>query len=88
MATKEDVGYDQVGRDIVELCNYFKTQCIAYDPHRAGSIIEDYLMPAGLTCMPHRQGAITMSPAAMKFENLVKRRSVAHGNHPLLDAAV
>ena len=84
----ETIRYDQVGRDIVELCNYFKTQCIAYDPHRASTIIEDYLDPAGLTCMPHRQGAITMGPAAMKFENLVKRRSIAHGNHPLLDAAV
>jgi phage terminase large subunit-like protein len=84
----ETIRYDQVGADIVELCNYFKTQCIAYDPHRAGDIIEDHLMPAGLKCMPHRQGAITMGPASMKFENLVKRRAIAHGNHPILDAAI
>jgi phage terminase large subunit-like protein len=84
----ETIRYDQVGRDIVDFCSYFKVQCIAYDTHRAADIVEDYLMPGGLTCIPHRQGALTMGPAAMKFENLVKLRSIIHGNHPLLDAAV
>ncbi len=84
----ETIRYDQVGQDIVKLCSYFKVQCIAYDPYRAGNIIEEFLQPAGLRCMPHRQGPLSMGPASMQFEYLVKRRAIAHGNHPLLDAAV
>lgn len=84
----ESIRYDDVGQDILKLCSYFKVQCVAYDPHRAGTIVDDYLLANGIAAMPHRQGAITMGPAAMMFEHLVKRRALDHGNHPMLDAAV
>jgi phage terminase large subunit-like protein len=84
----ESIRYDDVGRDIIRLCSYFKVQAVAYDPHRAGTIVEDHLLAGGIAAMPHRQGALSMGPAAMMFEHLVKRRALVHGNHPLLDAAV
>lgn len=84
----ETIRYDQVGEDILELCSHFKVGAIAYDPHRASTIVDDHLLAHGLTAMPHRQGALSMGPAAMIFEHLIKRRAIDHGNHPLLDAAV
>lgn len=82
------IDYEQVGQEIVEVCEYFKLNGIGYDPAFSRFVIDPYLEPAGLRCYPHRQGALSMAPAALRFENMVKKHQIQHGAHPLLDAAV
>ncbi len=81
------IDYAMVGRDIVELCSRFKLQAIAYDPAFSQFIVEPYLIPAGLKCIPHRTGMMSMAPAVKRFEELLLKKQIAHGNHPLLDVA-
>lgn len=84
----ETIDYEQVGHDIVDLCDYFKVQAIGFDPAYSRFVIEPYLEPAGLKCYPHRQGALSMGPASQRFENMIKKHQIAHGHHPVLDLAV
>lgn len=84
----ETIDYGMVGQDIIKLCSFFRVEAIAYDSHKAQFVVEPYLEKAGLNCIVHQQGAISMSPPSQRFENLVKHHQISHGNHPLLDAAV
>lgn len=83
----ETINYDQVGEDILRLCDYFKVQAIAYDPARSMLVVDAHLIPGGHKCYPHRQGW-SMAAPAQRFANMIKRHQIAHGNHPVLDAAV
>jgi phage terminase large subunit-like protein len=82
------IDYEQVGTEIVELCEYFKCQAIGYDPAYSRFVAEPYLEAAGLKCHPHRQGALSMGPASQRFENMLKKHQISHGHHPVLDLAV
>lgn len=83
------IDYAQVGNDIINLCQRFKAQAIAYDPAYSQFVIEPYLESrAGLKCIPHRQGALSMGPPTKRFEELIGRTAIAHGSHPLLDEAI
>jgi phage terminase large subunit-like protein len=82
------IDYKQVGEDIVEFVKQFKLQAVAYDANYASLVVESYLQPAGIRCIPHRQGAMTMGPPTKRFENLIKHGHVQHGNHPLLNLAI
>lgn len=84
----ETIDYEQVGEDIVKLSEYFKVQAIAYDPYKSIFVVDPYLEPAGLKCIPHRQGALSLGPPSQRFESMLKRHQIAHGNHPVLDKAV
>ena len=82
------IDYGMVGRDIVELTSRFKCQAVAFDPAYSQFVVEPYLLPAGLKCITHRTGMLSMAPAVKRFEELLLKRQIAHGNHPMLDAAV
>jgi phage terminase large subunit-like protein len=82
------IDYKQVGEDIIEFTDMFKCQAVAYDPNYASLVVGSYLQPSGLKCIPHRQGGVSMGPPTKRFENLVKRGHILHGNHPLLNLAV
>ena len=84
----ETIDYEMVGKDIVELCEYFKVQAIGYDSAYSRFVVEPYLDPAGLKCYVHRQGALSMGPASQRFENMIKKHQIWHGHHPVLDLAV
>lgn len=84
----EVIDYGQVGRDIIEFSSLFKVQCIGYDPAYSIFVVDPYLEPAGLKCIPFRQGYLSMGPATKRFIELVRKRQLAHGSHPMLDNAV
>jgi phage terminase large subunit-like protein len=82
------IDYAMVGRDIIEFCSRFKVQAIGFDPAFSQFIVEPYLLPAGLKCIVHRTGMLSMAPATKRFEELLLKKRLAHGNHPMLDHAV
>ncbi len=82
------IDYAQVGREIVEFTKAFEVRAVAYDPNYVSFVVGPHLVPSGLQCVQHRQGAVSMGPPTRWYETLVKRRQIAHGNHPLLDRAI
>lgn len=82
------INYQMMAADVINLCARFKLQALAYDPAYSQFVIDPYLTPAGLKCVPHRQGALSMGPPTKRFEELVKRGLIAHGNNPMLDESV
>lgn len=81
------VNYQMMASDVLEMCSRFKVQAVAYDPAYSQFVIDPYLA-GNLKCIPHRQGSLSMGPPTKRFEELLKRGLVAHGNHPMLDAAI
>ncbi len=82
------IDFAQVGFETIDLCSRFKVQAIGYDPSYSQFVVDPYLDPAGLKCIPHRQGAISMGPPTKRFDSLVKNCQIAHGSHPMLDNAI
>jgi phage terminase large subunit-like protein len=83
----ETINYEQVGRDILTLCDFFKVQGIAFDNYMSTLVVDPYLIPSGLRCFPQGQGW-RLGSAVARFSNMLKRHQIAHGGHPVLDAAV
>jgi phage terminase large subunit-like protein len=83
----ETIDYRQVGQEIVELCEFFKVQAVAFDNHLSTLVVDPYLIPGGLRCYPQGQGW-KLGASVARFSNMLKRHQIAHGNHPVLDAAV
>jgi len=83
----DTINYNQVGQEILQLCDYFKVQATAYDPAKSILLVDNILIPGGMKCYPHRQGW-SMAAPSQRFANMLKRHQIVHGNHPVLDAAV
>lgn len=81
------IDYAQVASDILDLCSDFGVLAIAYDPNYANFCIPA-LESGGMTCVQHRQGAVSMSPPCKRFSECVYTGVLAHGNNPILDRAV
>lgn len=81
------INHAAAAEDIKQISEVFKIQAIGFDPAYASFIVDPYLQPAGLTCITHRQGAVSMGPPTSWFERFVKQGNLAHGGHPLLDVA-
>lgn len=77
------IDYDDVFDTIVELSKRYQLRAIGYDPYNATSLVQR-LEQAGLTMVPLRQGAITLSAPAKELERLVKSHQLRHGGHPVL----
>lgn len=81
------INYGQVAQDIGEICRCFSVRGIGYDPYMAQFIVPQ-LEKEGLTCIAHRQGALSMGPPVKRFSECILRGHIAHGNNPVLDKAV
>lgn len=56
---------------------------LGYDPWKALDLV-NRLAEAGMTVVPVRQGAITLTPPCQKLEVLVTKKLLHHGGHPVL----
>ena len=81
------IDFGQVAREIMDICALFQIVAIGYDPNYASFIIPT-LEEAGIVCIAHRQGAVSMSPPCKRFSEGIYRGYIAHGNNPVLDRAV
>lgn len=69
---------------ILDLAKRYKIQSIGYDPYRAVEIVRD-LQDGGLNMVEHRQGMLSMSGPTSAVEGFIRRREMAHPDHPVLN---
>lgn len=81
----ETTDYDYVEAAIVEDCNYFDVQEIAFDPWAAGELSTHLREKHGLNLVDHRQGYVSMAAPTAEFERKVRGGELQHGSNPVLD---
>lgn len=81
------IDFGQVATETIDIFNHFEVTAVAYDPNYASFVIPK-LEAEGVTCVVHRQGAVSMSPPCKRFSQGVYKGWIAHGNNPVLDRAV
>ncbi|HUV67719.1 MAG TPA: terminase TerL endonuclease subunit [Sedimentisphaerales bacterium] len=79
------VDYGLVEKAIRDDAAKYDIPQIAYDPYRAGWLIND-LQKRGLTIemVEYRQGMQTMGPATALFERAIIGKTIAHGDNPIM----
>lgn len=75
--------YTIVKNHIIELCDRFNVQEIAFDPKFASEMINS-LIEEGLPAVTMQQGWVTMAPAIKELDRAIISRRFAHGGNPVL----
>lgn len=78
------VDYDFIEATIRADASKYKIAEIAFDPWNATSV-SNHLIDEGLSMIEFRQGFVSMNPAMKAVEVAIAERSIAHGNHPVLN---
>lgn len=81
------IDFGQVSDEAIDIFRHFEVAAVAYDPNYASFVVPK-LESEGITCIAHRQGAVSMSPPCKRYAEGVYRGWIAHGNNPVLDRAV
>jgi phage terminase large subunit-like protein len=81
------INFPQVASEIIAICSFFQVVAIGYDPNYASFVVPT-LEQEGITCVSHRQGAVSMSPPCKRFSQGVYDGWIAHGSNPVLDRAI
>ncbi len=77
------VDFRAVEDTIRDLCDRFAVQEIAFDPHLARNMLNNFLED-GLPAVEFRQGWVTMAPAVKELERAIVGGKFIHGGHPVL----
>lgn len=77
------VDFRAVENAVRNLCERFRVQEIAFDPHLARVTLNN-LLDDGLPAVEMRQGWATMAPAVKELERVIVGRRFTHGGHPVL----
>jgi len=79
------IDYGVVHQAIREDAAKYDISQIAYDPYRAGWLVND-LQKSGLTIetVEYRQAMLSMGPPTALFERAVMGKSIAHGGNPVM----
>lgn len=77
------IDYAEIESRIVELCERFNVQEIAFDPHMARQV-QPKILEQGLPAADFRQVPSMMMPAYMELERAFLGGEFFHGAHPLL----
>lgn len=77
------VDFRAVEQTVRDLCERFRVQEIAFDPHLARNSLNT-LLEEGLPAVEMRQGWVTMAPAVKELERAIIGRCFTHGGHPIL----
>lgn len=75
--------YRAIREKIVELCNKFNVQEIAFDPKFASEMMAS-LIEEGHPAVSMQQGWVTMAPAIKELDRAIISRRFNHGGHPVL----
>lgn len=82
------IDFAQVAADILDICQHFQVRCIATDPNYASFVVPKLEEEAGLVCVAHRQGGVSMAPPSKRFAEAVYGGWLGHGGNPVLTRAV
>lgn len=79
-----EVDYSNVRRKIKWAAENFDLQEVDYDPYQATETAQKLSDDEGMTCVPVRQGYLTMSAPMKRFKELVISKRIRHNGHPVL----
>lgn len=77
------IDYAEIENKIIEICEEFNVQEIAFDPHMARQV-QPKILEAGLPAVDFRQIPSLMMPAIMELERAILGGEFFHGGHPVL----
>jgi len=77
------IDYAEIEARIIELCEEFNVQEIAFDPHMARQV-QPKILEAGLPAVDFRQVPSLMMPAVLELERALLGGEFFHGGHPVL----
>ncbi|HWL56413.1 MAG TPA: terminase TerL endonuclease subunit [Paracoccus sp. (in: a-proteobacteria)] len=77
------IDYAEIESRIIELCEEFNVQEIAFDPHMARQV-QPKILEAGLPAVDFRQVPSLMMPAVLELERALLGGEFFHGGHPVL----
>ena len=77
------IDQDYVRDVMLEAAERYELREVAYDPHRARGII-NALVGAGIPCVEHRTGMISMAEPTAQFMKHVVAHTLKHNGNPLL----
>lgn len=77
------IDYDCIRKDINDIASLFQIEEIGFDPYNATQL-STQLQDDGITMVPLRQGAQTMSEPTKEVMKLVLGKQLKHGGNPVL----
>lgn len=77
------IDYTEIESKIIEICEEFNVQEIAFDPHLAQQV-QPKILEAGLPAVDFRQMPSLMMPAYHELERALLGGEFFHGGHPVL----
>ncbi|TKA98540.1 terminase large subunit [Cereibacter changlensis] len=77
------IDYREIESQIVEICEEFNVQEIAFDPHMARQV-QPQIVEKGLPAVDFRQVPSLMMPALLETERALLGGEFFHGDHPVL----
>ena len=76
--------YDQVTRDIAEICNRYNVREINYDVHYADQVTQTLDEQYGIPRVPFGQNVTNFASPCAEYERLVIAGKMRHNNHPIM----
>lgn len=77
------IDYQEIENRIIEICEEFNVQEIAFDPHMARQV-QPKILEAGLPAVDFRQIPSLMMPAVLELERAILGGEFFHGDNPVL----
>lgn len=78
------VDYEAVRQTLKDWAAEFQVREIAYDPWNATDLVTRLSEQDGFTCVPMRQGFVSLSAPTKALEKAVLGRTIRHDGHPVL----
>ena len=80
-----DIDYDFLRADIVQLAKRLKIKEIGFDPWNANQLTHQLNDQDGIKMIEIRQGYATLSSPSKELEALIISKKLRHSNHPVLN---
>ena len=84
------IDFSMIAKRLIELCQQFNIQEIAYDPRYTGNLFQLFdrygvIDGSDTPFVCYQPSYQNMTPAIVEFEKLVKTKSIIHANNPILN---
>lgn len=87
MCDGEQIDFDEIEEDILELCRTFKVVAVAFDPHQ-GPMLMTRLQKKGVPVVEFTQNAVNYTPPMREAEGCLRAGKVKHNGDPVLRWAI
>ena len=79
----EIIDFNEIKRDILQLCSEFEVEAVAYDPHQATMLVTE-LMAEGVPVVEVRPTVLNFSEPMKELDGLIRAKQIRHDNDPVM----